>query len=103
MLVDTFEGMGICCSDRSRCSATSLQSLFFDWIRNIMFTENTLVFDNNTDNLVSSVDDSEAKEDSLPRLLPRASWNSQVAYLRVLFRAKKALDRIEKEAGVLKS
>ncbi len=68
-----------------------------------MSTENTLVFDHSTDSLVSSVDDSQAKEDSLPRLLPRATWNSQVAYLRVLFRAKKALDRIEKEAGVLRS
>lgn len=67
-----------------------------------MSTENTLVFDNSTDNLVLSVDDSQAEEDSLPRLLPRATWNSQVAYLRVLFRAKKALDRIEKEAGVLR-
>jgi hypothetical protein len=34
------------------------------------------------------------------RLLPRSAWNSQVTYLRLLFRAKKALDRIEKEAGV---
>ena len=68
-----------------------------------MSTENNLVFDNNTDNLVSSVDDSEPKEDALPRLLPRTNWNSRVAYLRVIFRAKKALDRIEKEAGVLRS
>ena len=44
--------------------------------------------------LVSSVDDSQTEEDSLPRLLPRTAWNSQVAYLRVLFRAKKAMDRI---------
>ena len=35
-------------------------------------------------------------------LLPRSSWNSQLAYLRVIFRAKKALDRIETEAGVVK-
>jgi len=68
-----------------------------------MSTENNLVFDNSTDSLVSSVDDSQTEEDSLPRLLPRPSWNSQVAYLRVVFRAKKALDRIEKEAGVLRS
>jgi hypothetical protein len=54
-------------------------------------------------NLVSSVDNSQTEFDSLPRLLPRTAWNSQVAYLRVLFRAKKALDRIEKEAGVLRS
>ncbi|AVH63809.1 MULTISPECIES: hypothetical protein [unclassified Nostoc] len=36
-------------------------------------------------------------------LLPRSAWNSQLAYLRIIFRAKKALDRIEKEAGVCKS
>jgi hypothetical protein len=29
-------------------------------------------------------------------LLPRSAWASQVAYLRVLFRVKKRLDRIEK-------
>ncbi|MEH2386880.1 MAG: hypothetical protein V7K14_14110 [Nostoc sp.] len=36
-------------------------------------------------------------------LLPRSAWNSQLAYLRIVFRAKKALDHIEKEADVLKS
>ncbi|MDZ8262449.1 hypothetical protein [Nostoc sp. ChiQUE01b] len=40
--------------------------------------------------------------DSQATLLPRSPWNSQLAYLRVIFRAKKALDRIEKEAGVLR-
>ncbi|MEH2237032.1 hypothetical protein [Nostoc sp.] len=40
--------------------------------------------------------------DSQATLLPRSGWNSQLAYLRVLFRAKKALDRIEKEAGILR-
>ncbi|MHC5822642.1 MAG: hypothetical protein ACYT04_44095 [Nostoc sp.] len=40
--------------------------------------------------------------DSQATLLPRSPWNSQLAYLRIVFRAKKALDRIEKEAGVLK-
>ncbi|MCC5666366.1 hypothetical protein LC653_21205 [Nostoc sp. CHAB 5784] len=39
--------------------------------------------------------------DSQVTLLPRSPWNSQLAYLRVIFRAKKALDRIEKEAGLL--
>lgn len=32
------------------------------------------------------------------RLLPRSAWDSQITYLRLIFRAKKALDRIEKEA-----
>jgi hypothetical protein len=36
-------------------------------------------------------------------LLPRSAWHSQVAYLRALFRAKKALDLIEQEAGVVRS
>jgi len=40
--------------------------------------------------------------DSQASLLPRSAWNSQLAYLRIIFRAKKALDRIEKEAGVLR-
>ena len=65
--------------------------------------EDTQVFDNKTDSLESSIDDSLTQVDSLPSLLPRSNWNSQVAYLRVLFRAKKALDRIEQEASVVKS
>ncbi|MFW9264598.1 hypothetical protein [Nostoc sp. CALU 546] len=36
-------------------------------------------------------------------LLPRSAWNSQLAYLRLIFRAKKALDCIEQEAGVVRS
>lgn len=35
-------------------------------------------------------------------ILPRSAWVSNVAYLRALFKAKKALDRIEKEAGIIK-
>jgi hypothetical protein len=30
-------------------------------------------------------------------VLPRPAWNDQVAYFRVLFKAKKALDRVEQE------
>ncbi|MEH1901141.1 hypothetical protein [Nostoc sp.] len=40
--------------------------------------------------------------DSEATLLPRSPWNSQLTYLRVIFRVKKALDRIEKEAGILR-
>ena len=65
--------------------------------------ENTLASNNNIDSLESSIDNEETEVNSLPTLLPRSTWNSQVAYLRVLFRAKKALDRIEQEAGVLRS
>ncbi|MGD1805135.1 hypothetical protein ACP6PL_06795 [Dapis sp. BLCC M126] len=28
-------------------------------------------------------------------LLPRSAWNSQVAFLRAMFRAKKALDKLD--------
>ncbi|EAZ92784.1 hypothetical protein [Crocosphaera chwakensis] len=35
-------------------------------------------------------------------ILPRSTWVSNVAYLRALFKAKKALDRIEKEAKIIK-
>ena len=33
-------------------------------------------------------------------ILPRSAWVSNVAHLRALFRAKKALERIEQEAGI---
>ncbi|GEM_PF-1614159 len=51
----------------------------------------------------SSPNGSPTHVDPLPPLLPRSAWSHQVAFLRVLFRAKKALDRIEKEAGALRS
>nr|AVH79550.1 hypothetical protein [Synechocystis sp. PCC 9413] len=38
-------------------------------------------------------------EQTVSTVLPRSPWNSQLAYLRALFRAKKALDRIEAEAA----
>ncbi|WYL93879.1 MAG: hypothetical protein HEQ35_08345 [Gloeotrichia echinulata IR180] len=41
--------------------------------------------------------------DSQEPLLPRSAWDSQLAYLRLIFKAKKALDRIEQEAGVVRS
>ncbi|MBH8553541.1 hypothetical protein I8751_14405 [Nostocaceae cyanobacterium CENA357] len=49
-------------------------------------------------NLKLSPDDSQSQVNSASFLLPRSAWSSQVAYLRILFRAKKALDRIEQEA-----
>jgi hypothetical protein len=54
-----------------------------------------------TENLQPSVQQLPNQQDSPTRLLPRSGWNSQVNYLRALFRAKKALDRIEKEAGIV--
>lgn len=52
---------------------------------------------------VSNVNNhSKVLEKSVLPLLPRPAWNSQVALLRVLFKTKKALDRIETEAGVMK-
>ncbi len=35
--------------------------------------------------------------------LPHSAWNNQLTYLRVVFKVKKALDWIEKEASVLKN
>jgi len=54
-------------------------------------------------NLESSLYPSPSETDSSPTLLPRSAWNSQITYLRVLFRAKKALDRIEQEVGISRS
>ncbi|MEB3179154.1 MAG: hypothetical protein VKL59_09020 [Nostocaceae cyanobacterium] len=45
--------------------------------------------------------ENQPEENSVSPLLPRSPWKSQVAFLKALFRAKKALDRIEKEAGCL--
>lgn len=48
-------------------------------------------------NLDSSSNQTQAELNSQEPLLPRSAWNSQLAYLRLVFRAKKALDRIENE------
>ena len=45
--------------------------------------------------------DSQGELDPLSPVLPRSAWENQLAYLRCLFKAKRALDRIEKEAGIL--
>jgi hypothetical protein len=52
--------------------------------------------DESTGSLESSLDDFQRKGETLPPLLPRSAWNSQLAYLRVILKAKLALDRIEK-------
>jgi hypothetical protein len=57
----------------------------------------------NTGDLSSSKNDYQVELNSLPPLLPRSAWNSQMAFLKVVFRAKKALDKIEKETSTLKS
>ncbi|WP_414530580.1 hypothetical protein [Nodularia chucula] len=49
-------------------------------------------------NLDSSSNQAQAELNSQEPLLPRSAWNSQLAYLRLVFRAKKALDKIEDEA-----
>lgn len=33
-------------------------------------------------------------------ILPRSAWNSQLNYLKLMFRAKKALDRIEQSSEI---
>lgn len=53
-----------------------------------------------TSTLELSVDSSPGESESQEMLLPRSAWDSQLTYLRVIFRAKKALDRIEKAAGM---
>jgi len=56
---------------------------------------------NDNSRLQENQEENQAEENSVSPLLPRSPWKSQVAYLKALFRAKKALDRIEKEAGCL--
>ena len=53
-------------------------------------TDNPEVLSNNAENPVNQND----------FLLPRSAWNSQVAYLRLIFKAKKALDKIELEQNL---
>ncbi|MBD2664914.1 hypothetical protein B6N60_01017 [Richelia sinica FACHB-800] len=50
----------------------------------------------------NQLEESQSNLESLPPLLPRLAWDSQITYLRNIFRAKKALDRIEKEAGIVR-
>ena len=38
--------------------------------------------------------------DREPPLLPRQAWNSQLAYLKAVLKAKQALDRREKLIGI---
>jgi|GEM_PF-1243827 len=47
-----------------------------------------------------TTDVNELSSDFSYPLLPRRAWNNQLAYLRAIFKAKKALDRIEREAGI---
>lgn len=49
-----------------------------------------------TNSLEPSPNDSQARVDFSSSLLPRSAWNSRVAFLRALFRAKRALDKLEK-------
>ncbi|MEH2324599.1 MAG: hypothetical protein V7K32_13695 [Nostoc sp.] len=55
------------------------------------------------DPTITHIEQSESELEPLLTLLPRSAWNSQLNYLRLIFRAKKALDRIEKEASIFKS
>ncbi|NEP27311.1 hypothetical protein [Moorena sp. SIO3I6] len=51
----------------------------------------------NNNSFEPSIDNSKIPEESLPTLLPRTAWTSNLAYWRVLLKAKIALDKIEKE------
>ena len=57
------------------------------------------MLDQKNDSLKSSPDNFQTQEEVSSYLLPRSAWNSQLAYLRVILKAKLALDRIEKEAN----
>jgi hypothetical protein len=52
---------------------------------------------------LNTANNSHQQSETQKPLLPRSAWYSQVAYLRALFRVKKALDLSEQEAGVFKS
>ena len=45
----------------------------------------------NSDNIPSAKDEQEELT-----ILPRGAWNSQIAYLKAIMKAKQALDRTEK-------
>ncbi|NEP37175.1 MULTISPECIES: hypothetical protein [unclassified Moorena] len=49
-----------------------------------------------TNSLEPSIDNSQTPGESLPTLLPRTAWTSNLAYWRVLLKAKIALDKIDK-------
>jgi hypothetical protein len=57
----------------------------------------------NSDKSKLSVDEFETQVDPIEPLLPRSAWDSKVAFLRAICRTKKLLDRIENEAGILRS
>ncbi|WP_144867919.1 hypothetical protein [Hyella patelloides] len=57
--------------------------------------EDRPVADGQTLNSESSEYNSSNRENSSSPLLPRSPWNSKLAFLRAIFKAKKALDRIE--------
>ncbi len=46
----------------------------------------------------NTIADQQTQVDSPLPLLPRSAWNSQLAYFRLVLKAKRALDRIEAEA-----
>ncbi|MBW4506341.1 MAG: hypothetical protein KME64_07505 [Scytonematopsis contorta HA4267-MV1] len=45
--------------------------------------------------MIQDLNNSPSKIQPPVPLLPRSAWNSQREYLRVLFKVKKALDKIE--------
>ena len=57
------------------------------------------MLDDKNNKLESSLDNFQTEEEPSSKLLPRSAWNSKLAYLRVVLKAKLALDRIEKEAN----
>ncbi len=48
-----------------------------------------------------SLDNTVKHKEFVEPLLPRSAWNSQLNYLKAVFRAKKALDLVKKETSVI--
>ncbi|MEM7552728.1 MAG: hypothetical protein AAF378_01280 [Cyanobacteria bacterium P01_A01_bin.84] len=59
---------------------------------------------NSTDSipLKDKTDESQRQLGSLPPLLPRSAWKNQLAYLKFIFKAKRALDQIEEAVKIEK-
>ncbi|MEA5535810.1 hypothetical protein [Crocosphaera sp. XPORK-15E] len=50
----------------------------------------------------NNLEENSGNEELNQPILPRSAWNSNIAYLRALFKVKKALDKVEEEAGILR-
>ena len=83
------------------------QNYYHRWLIEVVKAYNYSIYMNNiSTDFISEENTTVADETQIGSrspLLPRSAWNSQLVYFKVVFRAKKALDRIEKEADVSKT